>query len=230
MPALTNPGGARRTDRDNGARELPRRTAAIEAATALAALSREVPSTRTSTGTCRQAEGLISAHLRDRRPSSPRLTWPSLSGRGGQPALGPRRHRRLLRPLLCRPRGLLDGVVEGRVVPITEALVSAGAADKTARACTGAAGSCRRFAALHPSGDRDRKGVNDVNERFLQYGVEAASHSSEITRWQRGSVDGRSPGPTGHWRNDDIGPRSGFGAEPPRAGQRRSRQQGRGGW
>lgn len=73
--------------------------------------------------------------------------------------------------LLGRPgtEGFLDGVVESWVAPIADAFIQAGADERTARADARLGVAVVRGLLLDLLATRDRAGVNEAYERFLQH-------------------------------------------------------------
>src|SRR5215469_2517838 len=65
--------------------------------------------------------------------------------------------------------GFLDGIVESWVAPVADALVKAGADERTARADARLGLAVVRGLLLDLLATGDRAGVNDAYERFLQY-------------------------------------------------------------
>lgn len=73
--------------------------------------------------------------------------------------------------LLGRPgtEGFLDGIVESWITPIAAALADAGADERTARADARLAVAVVRGLLLDLLATKDRAGVDDAYERFMQY-------------------------------------------------------------
>jgi AcrR family transcriptional regulator len=79
--------------------------------------------------------------------------------------------------LLGRPgtEGFLDGIVESWVAPIADRLILAGADERTARADARLSVAVARGLLLDLLATKDRAGVDDAFERFLEYVQERLS-------------------------------------------------------
>jgi AcrR family transcriptional regulator len=102
----------------------------------------------------------------------PRTAWQRLS----DPALWPQERlffELYAHALLGRPgtEGFLDGIVENWVAPIAERLARAGADERTARADARLSVAVARGLLLDLLATKDRAGVDDAFERYLQYAV-----------------------------------------------------------
>ena len=103
-------------------------------------------------------------------PEDARRSWERLS----DPALWPQERlffELYTYALLGRPgtEGFLDGIVESWVAPVADALVKAGAGERTARADARLGLAVVRGLLLDLLATGDRAGVNDAYERFLQH-------------------------------------------------------------
>ena len=85
--------------------------------------------------------------------------------------------------LLGRPgtEGFLDGIVESWVAPIADALVQAGADEKTARADARLGVAVVRGLLLDLLATGDREGVNEAYQRFLQHAMPALLEAGRAT-------------------------------------------------
>jgi len=103
-------------------------------------------------------------------PEDARRSWERLS----DPALWPQERlffELYTYALLGRPgtEGFLDGIVESWVAPVADALVKAGADERTARADARLGLAVVRGLLLDLLATGDRAGVNEAYERFLQH-------------------------------------------------------------
>ena len=103
-------------------------------------------------------------------PEDARRSWERLS----DPALWPQERlffELYTYALLGRPgtEGFLDGIVESWVAPVADALVKAGADERTARADARLGLAVVRGLLLDLLATGDRAGVNDAYGRFLQH-------------------------------------------------------------
>jgi AcrR family transcriptional regulator len=103
-------------------------------------------------------------------PEDARRSWERLS----DPALWPQERlffELYAYALLGRPgtEGFLDGIVESWVAPVADALVKAGADERTARADARLGVAVVRGLLLDLLATGDRAGVNEAYERFLQH-------------------------------------------------------------
>jgi AcrR family transcriptional regulator len=103
-------------------------------------------------------------------PDDARKSWQRLS----DPSLWPQERlffELYAHALLGRPgtEGFLDGIVESWVTPIAAALAGAGADERTARADARLAVAVVRGLLLDLLATKDRTGVDEAYERFMQY-------------------------------------------------------------
>jgi AcrR family transcriptional regulator len=132
----------------------------------LAAVTKEVES--------QQRSALLASEAAGTTPEDARQAWRRVS----DPAMWPQERlffELYAHALLGRPgtEGFLDGVVEAWVAPIAGALSTAGADERTARADARLAVAVVRGLLLDLLATRDRAGVDDAYERFIQYATAA---------------------------------------------------------